>query len=177
MRFLPRQGGGDPFSHPSGSSVTRPVRVRTGLPCADSRRAHGARPPPGNREPENIQCPAGFIQWRQIVARTVLRQRVQPFVDSRLGRITINSSGLSAAVVGGYRETSRAHSVLLALGVQTPSLVHGRSPQNSHAFPPPKTRCGSSGASPAITCHEALASLQASALVAITGLVFCFLRS
>ena len=115
MLCLPVRGG-DPFSHPSGSSVTRPARVtdQTAVPGLSS--APGARPPPGNREPENIQCPTGFIQWRQMVARAVLRQRVQPCADSRWGRITINSSGLSAAVVGFYRETSRCHSVRLARG-------------------------------------------------------------
>ena len=74
MRSLPVRGG-DPFSHPSGSSVTRPARVtdQTAVPGLAS--AHGARPPPVIREPENIQCPTVFIQWRQMVARAVLRQR------------------------------------------------------------------------------------------------------
>ena len=46
MRSLPVRGG-DPFSHPSGSSVTRPARVTVQTAVRELASTHGARPPPG----------------------------------------------------------------------------------------------------------------------------------
>ena len=57
MRFLPPWGGGDPFSHPSGSSVSRRARVRTRLPCANlrPRTAHALLPESGSQKTFSAQ--------------------------------------------------------------------------------------------------------------------------
>ena len=59
----PSHPGGDPFSHPSGSSVSRPVWVtdQSAVGGLSSAPAPHALLPAG-REPENIQCQTGFIQ-------------------------------------------------------------------------------------------------------------------
>src|ERR1017187_6329091 len=49
--------GGDPFSHPSGSSVSRRIRVRPPSAAGRLSPAHRARPPPGRPEARKRSVP------------------------------------------------------------------------------------------------------------------------
>ena len=140
--FPPRRGG-DPFSHPSGSSVARPARVT--VQTAVLRLASALRRTPSSRS-------SGSQKTFSAQSCSFSRDKLwlAPFHTARptFRRLTAGSNhhkffGPCASAVGLQRETSRCHSVPLAQSVQTPSLVHGRSPQMAHGLAPPKTRCGS----------------------------------
>ena len=105
MRLLPSRGG-DPFSHPSGSSVARLARVSSRPAAPQLALARGARPPPGgpgarkHSVPNRVHSVETNGGSRRLVA---FSRRVQTSADSRLGRITINSPGLCVPPVMFYR--------------------------------------------------------------------------
>jgi len=121
--------GGDPFSHPSGASVSRPVRVPD-QPASwrrqPPRRTHPPPGPPGARKrsvPSRVHS-VGSNEW---LAPPGWRH-VQRLADSRLGRITINTLGLPAARVWAGGDQPLPFSPE-GSGVQTLSPVHGQFPR------------------------------------------------
>jgi len=84
----PFRRSGDPFSHPSGSSVAESLLlfIRS-LPGKRSDDDRCPTPNPVLRDPENVQCRSVFIQFPKSSGSQPQCGCVQPVFDSRHGRI------------------------------------------------------------------------------------------
>ena len=127
-------------------SVTHLVpacRVRSGcqpgLPPTDFHPSAAHALLPACREPENIQCQTGFIQWvmtcgshRLWAARPTCRRLPAWSNHHKLFTFSLGLSRFGGLGAGG--DQPRPFSPV-GSGVQTPSPVHDRSPRNPSSCP------------------------------------------
>ena len=156
IRMRSPHPGGDPFSHPSGSSVSRPVWVPDRSASGGLSSAGSARPPPGQPGARKHSVPnqvhsvgddLGLAPRHACRGASNLSQT--PGLVESPKSFALGPARFSGRRTGG--DQPRPFSSV-GSGVQTPLLVHDRSPQNHFSGlaqrrgPRRKARCPSSRA-------------------------------
>ena len=124
--------GGDPFSHPSGSSMSRPAWVTDRSAAGRLSSTHSARPPPGLAGARKHSVPTrvhsvGDDLWLARPFRTVRPTCRRLSAWSNHLKISLGHSHRSGLVAGGDQPCPFSP---VGSGVQTRSLVHDWSPLN-----------------------------------------------
>ena len=124
--------GGDPFSHPSGSSVSRPVWVTDRSAARRLSSVGGARPPPGmpgarkHSVPNRVHSVGNDLWLARSCVRASNLSQTPDLVESPY------SFSLSHCRFSGFGQGGDPPRPFRTIGsgVQTSALVHDRSPQN-----------------------------------------------
>ena len=136
IRMRSSHAGGDPFSHPSGSSVPRPIRVTDQSAKCRRASALSARPPPGepgarkHSVPSRVHSVSDDVWLASPCGGTSNLSLTHGLVESPKFRLR----PLPPRRVWGAGGDPPCPFSSVGSGVQTPSLVHDRSPRNHGSF-------------------------------------------
>ena len=126
--------GGDPFSHPSGSSVARPAWVTGRSAAGRLPSARSARPPPGrpgarkHSVPNRVHSVVMTCGSRDLWAARPTWRRLLAWSNHH--KITLGHCRRGGLGAGGDPPCPFSS---VGSGVQTPLRVHDRSPRNPSA--------------------------------------------